>query len=584
MIELGPLMFEIGIIMLIAFLGALFLSRLGLSLIIAYIFIGMFIGPNISFAIGDFQYQGIIQDTEFVNQLAYIGLILLLFFIGLGFSVSKLKRTKGPAMIIAVINLGINMFVGIAIGTYLGWPLIDTIFLAGVISMSSPAVTAKSLIDMKKLSGEDTEFLLGVVIVESFLAMFLLTIIHGLVIRTGGPGDILSLVIGVVIFLLFFVWLSVWLIPRVVRYVERIKNDEIFLLFALGTVFMSAALAETLFIPAIIGAFFIGMVFADTKLSTRMADRISPLRDVFVAIFFISFGMMINVSMFPLVIGILIIAVPLIILNDILITASLAYFVGFSAKGATFLGSSLIGRNEESVFYSTIGTNAINNNPGVTHEFGGKLLNPFAGLLCIVMSSLTPTFMKRSDKLTKFFSRVLPKSMKFGGSIVSKTIKVRVMPSYLPLYKKEKRVTYALALFFVYVILLIVTDSFLHLILTFLIIPIGILLWRLFSEVFKQPIRNLKFPGFRPSLSNRDYIEGYVLRVVVGALVVIALVAALWTYLLLFTFILLIGYFIFVAVCMRNVYQRLRGWEETRPYQERTKVIVDSTTNPEGER
>jgi CPA2 family monovalent cation:H+ antiporter-2 len=581
MIEFGSLMFDIGIIMLIAFIGAVLLSRFGISLIIAYIFIGMFIGPNISFNIGGYQYKGIIQDTTFVNQLAYIGLILLLFFIGLGFSVNKLKRTKGPAVIIAVINLGINMFVGIAIGTFLGWPLIDTIFLAGVISMSSPAVTAKSLIDLKKLSHEDTEFLLGVVIVESFLAMFLLTVIHGLVIRADGPGSIISLVVGVTIFLAFFVWLSVWLVPKVVRYIQKIKNDEIFLLFALGIVFLSAALAEILFIPAIIGAFFIGMVFADTKLSERMADRISPLRDVFVAIFFVSFGMMINPALFPSILGILAFAVPLVILNDILITSSLAYFVGLSAKGSTFLGTSLIGRNEESVFYSTIGTNAINNNPNVPHNYGGKYLNPFAGLLCIIMSALTPIFMKRSDKLTNFFSRILPKFMKFSGGLVSRTIKALVMPSYLPLYKKSRKVVYVLGLYFVFVILLIATGSITHFVLSVLIIPFGYYLWKLFKKTFKHPIKNIRFAGFEHTETNRRLIEGLVLNVVVGALVTIALVAALWIYVWQLTIILLLGYFVFVLVSMRYTYQTLTGLNGKAAIPSLAKATTSSSSSPE---
>jgi len=576
MIDPGSLMFEIGIIMLIAFLGAMLLSRFGISLIIAYIFIGMFIGPNISFNIGGFQYEGLIQDTAFVNQLAYIGLILLLFFIGLGFSVNKLKRTKGPAVIIAVINLGINMFVGIAIGTYLGWPLIDTIFLAGVISMSSSAITAKSLIDLKKLSSEDTEFLLGVVIVESFLAMFLLTMIHGLVIRADGPGSILSLAAGVTIFLVFFVWLSVWLVPKVVRYIQKIKNDEIFLLFALGVVFLSAALAEILFIPAIIGAFFIGMVFADTKLSERMANKISPLRDVFVAIFFVSFGMMINPALFPSILGILVLAVPLIILNDILITSSLAYFVGLSAKGSTFLGASLIGRNEESMFYSTIGTNAINNNPNVSHSYGGQYLNPFTGLLCIVMSALTPIFMKRSDKLTRFFSRILPKFMKFSGRLVSRTIKALVMPTYLPLYKKDRRIVYVLGLFFVFVILLISTGSIIHFVLSLLILPFGYYLWKLFKEAFKQPIKNIRFAGFEHTESNRKLIEGLVLNVVVGALITIALVAAMWMYVWQLTIILLLGYFVFVMVSMKNTHQRLTGLNGSIQIPQRAKTSANS--------
>jgi CPA2 family monovalent cation:H+ antiporter-2 len=569
MIELGSLMFEIGIIMLVAFIGAMLLSKLGLSLIIAYILIGMVIGPNISFQIGGFSYEGVIQDTALVNQLASIGLILLLFFVGLGFSARKLKKTKGPAAIIAMLNLGINMFVGIAIGTLLGWPLIDTIFLAGVISMSSSAVTAKSLIDLKKLSSEDTEYLLGVVIVESFAAMFLLTVIHGLVVRTEGPNSIIMLVVGVVTFLAFFAFLAAWLIPRVVKYIERIENEEIFILFALGTVFLAAALAEILFIPAIIGAFFIGMVFADTRLSERMATKMAPMRDVFVAIFFISFGMMINPSMFPSVFGILLMAVPLIILNDILITASLAYFVGFSSKGAVFLGSSLIGRNEESVFYSAIGTNAINNNPTISHDYGGRFLNPFAGLLCIVMSSLTPSFMKRSDRLTRFFSRILPQYMKFGGKLVAKTVKSMVMPSYLPLYRRNRKIVYALVAYVIFVIALIASGSILHIILSILIIPVGYYMWKLFQDVFEHPIRNIRVSENLMMPSYRKHIENFVLGVIVGGLVSIALVPALWPYWWILSLIVLMGYLTFVVVSMKNIYLKLTGWEEPKTVPER---------------
>jgi Kef-type K+ transport system membrane component KefB len=311
-----------------------------------------------------------------------------------------------------------------------------------------------------------------------------------------------------------------------------------------------------------------------------MSSKISPLRDVFVAIFFIAFGMMINPSMFPSVMGILIIAVPLIILNDILITSALAYFVGFSSKGATFLGTSLIGRNEESVFYSTIGTNAINNNPTASHEFGGRLLNPFAGLLCIVMSSLTPSFMKRSDKVAGFFSRILPKSLKFSGNLVAKTLKSMVMPTYLPLYKKDRRVVFALVLFFVFVVALIASTTMLHFILTFLIIPVCYLLWKLFGEVFRHPIRNVRFPGYRPTMSSRKYIENFVLSVVVGCLATIALVAAMWTYWWILTIFILLGYFVAVVVLMRNAYIRLTGSEVTRVAPSHVRASTNSFTHP----
>ena len=540
-----------------AFIGALLLSRLGLSLIIAYILIGMFIGPNISFDLWGLRYSGLISDTGFIDQLAFFGLVLLLFFIGLGFSVNKLRRTKGPAIILALLNLGINMFVGIVIGTYIGWPVMDTIFLAGVISMSSSAITAKSLIDLKKLSSGDAEFLLGVVIVESFAAMFLLTIVHGFVIKSDGPGSILMLFAGVGIFLLFFIWLAVWLIPRVVDHIEKLKSDELFLLFALGMVFLSAALADVLLIPAIIGAFFVGMVFADTSLSERMNRTIAPIRDVFVAIFFISFGMMIAPGMFQNILGMLAIAIPVIIMNDLLITSALAYFLGLTSRGSTFLGASLVGRNVESIFYASVGTNAINNNPGVSHDFGGRYLNPFAGLLCMIMSALTPVFMKGSAGITKFFSKVLPESAKFCGNLVQKTVKTLVLPSYLPLYHKDKRIFYIMVVYFVLIVLLISTGSVLHAILSFLIVPTCYYIWKLLKKVFWHPVRDIKLAGVDASPSSRAQIETLVMGVVVGAFVAMALVAAIWIYVWQLTIFILLGYFFFTVGLMRTTYRRL---------------------------
>lgn len=179
-------MFEVGAVMLIAFIGAALASKAKQSVILGYILAGILIGPNIHLVVEGISYDGIIRDTTFIEYLSHLGLILLMFFVGLEFSVSKLKRTKAPAALLATVNLGIGMFSGVLLGTALGWPMIDTIFLAGVIAMSSTAITAKSLIELKRLGNPETEFLLGMAIVESFLSMVLLTIIGGLMIK--GPG------------------------------------------------------------------------------------------------------------------------------------------------------------------------------------------------------------------------------------------------------------------------------------------------------------------------------------------------------------------------------------------------------------
>src|SRR5206468_5227668 len=142
-------------------------------------------------------------------------------------------------------------------------------------------------------------------------------------------------------------------------------------LFALGIVFLAAALAEAFRIPAIIGAFFIGMVFADTKLVTRFEAKLEPLRDSFVAVFFLSFGMMIDPAMLPVVLPMVLIAIPLIFLNDLFLTATLAYFIGFGGRAATAMGTSMLGRNEEAILYASVGTRAIQSNRSEERR-GGK--------------------------------------------------------------------------------------------------------------------------------------------------------------------------------------------------------------------
>ncbi|MFP4169543.1 MAG: cation:proton antiporter [Methanomassiliicoccales archaeon] len=451
-------MFEVGAIMLVAFLGAAIARRAGQSVILGYIVAGILIGPHMHLDLGTVVYGGLLEDIGFIEYMSRLGLILLMFFVGLGFSISKLKRTKGPATILAVMNLGLNMFAGIVLGTALGWPIIDTIFLAGVVSMSSSAVTAKSLMELKRLANPETEFLLGMVIVENFLAMVLLTIMGGLVVKTGTTADSLgTLALGIIAFYLFFIVLAVWVIPRVVERLRAIKSDEMFVLFALGIVFLSAAAAELAAVPGIIGAFFIGMVFAETRVTERFEEKLAPFRDAFVAIFFVTFGMLIDPSMFSQVVGLVVIAVILVIINDVLITASLAFFIGFSPQGAVSMGTSLCGRGAESIMYASVGSRAVGSTRGAE-------LYPFAGAFCFVMSAITPFLMKRSLTITRALSRLLPPYLRFSGGVISRSVSKLVMPSSLSLYHRPRKLGMALVVYFLIICGVVATGGVHHVI------------------------------------------------------------------------------------------------------------------------
>lgn len=550
-------MFEVGVIAAVGFLGAAIATRARISVVIGYIIAGMLIGPNIHLNLLGFSYNGILTETDFIQAISQLGLVLLLFFVGLEFSITKLKKTKEAAAILAVTNLAVDMFAGFVIGAWMGWPLIDTIFMAGVIAMSSTAIAAKSLIDLKRLGNAETEFILGMVILESFLAMIILTLVNGVVVSSdGGPVDPASLFLGIGIFLGFFIFLAVLVIPNTAKMMERIKSEELFILFAMAVVFLAAALAQSFRVPAIIGAFFMGMVFADTKLAQRMKSKMESLRDAFVAMFFLSFGMLIDPSAFPAVLPMLLIAVPLILLSDLFLTASLAYMIGFSSKAAMAIGTSFVARNEEAILYATIGTRSIRNSPSLPNNYAATYLTPFTGILCIVMSSLAPLLMVRSDRLARFFQQRLPKSVTFGADLVKRTLRTVVMPSMLPIYRKRRLLQTSLILYSAWIIDLTITHDTAHILLA-LFAPLIIFgVYASAKRTFQEPVRHTNY-GVAGGPFSRSTIEAFVLRVVVGTLVTIALVAITWQYYWPATLAILYVYFLGVVFSMKVVYRHL---------------------------
>src|SRR3989449_1013291 len=231
-VETTSIMFDVGVIATVGFVGAAFASRACVPIIIGYIIAGMLIGPNIHFHLLGWSYDGILADSIFLQSISQLGLVLLLFFVGLEFSITKLMRTKEAAAVLAVTNLAVNMFAGFVIGAWLGWPLIDTIFMAGGTRMSDSAINAKDLIDVNRLGDAGTEFLLGMVILESFLAMFLLTLVNGMIVPSDAPVHVGLLFGGGGLFIGFFALLAAGRGPRAAGRFVRVKNEERFVLFS----------------------------------------------------------------------------------------------------------------------------------------------------------------------------------------------------------------------------------------------------------------------------------------------------------------------------------------------------------------
>jgi len=216
----------------------------------------------------------------------------------------------------------------------------------------------------------------------------------------------------------------------------------------------------------------------------------------------------------------------------------------------------MIARNEEAILYATVGARAIEANPQLSNDYAAKYLTPFAGILCIVMSSLAPILMKRSDRIAAFFSKRLPKSITFGAELVKRTLKTVIMPNFLPIYRRKRVFQASLIAYAAWVIDLTITTGPAHFAMSVLTPVLVFAVWASARHAFQEPVRHTNY-GVDGGPLSRSAIETFVLRIVVGALAIVSLVAILWQYYWPVTLPILYAYFLVVVFSMKVVYRRL---------------------------
>jgi len=338
----------------------------------------------------------------------------------------------------------------------------------------------------------------------------------------------------------------VWLVPRMLPRFEHIKSDELFILFALGILFISAAFAEMCFVPTIIGAFFVGMVFAESKLVDRLEKKLVSVKDAFVALFFISFGMMIDPSYFIVVIPMLLIAIPLVLFSDVVIASIMTYMMGYSPRAAASVGTTIAGRAEESVLYASVGSN-------VKIATKGSELMPFAGAFCFIMSALTPILMRGSARLASAFGRIMPRSVAFSASLVSRTLSKAVLPSSFPMFRKAKKTGGALVILFVATMAILLTNDIYFLIATVAGAITTAAFWVYAKREIYAIVRQANYLNLGLAESSlKQPITDLVSRMVGGVAATIFIIAVVWRFCWWASLVALFGYFVYCLLIFRK--------------------------------
>ena len=378
------LILEIGLALSLIACAAILAGKLRISIVPILILTGMIVGPQAPH-IGIFDFR-FIQSAPLIEFMGRLGVLFLLFSLGLEFSIKRLL-TAGPSIIRSgTIYMVINLAIAIIFPLLLGWPVKEILVVAGIMTISSSAIVAKVIVDLKRTANDETEIILGLMMFQDVFVAIYFSVVSGLVLA--GSTSISEIIISALMALLFiggFLFLGHKLVPKLDRWLD-IPSDETFMLVIFAILLLVAGFSETLHIAEAIGALLIGLVLAETDHSERIEHLIVSFRDFFGALFFFSFGLSIDPFALGGAVWPAVTAVILTLLGNIVSGVWAGRKASLSHRASLNIGLSIISRGEFSIILATLA------------KAGGLLtsLQPFAALYVLILAILGPLLTKES--------------------------------------------------------------------------------------------------------------------------------------------------------------------------------------------
>lgn len=397
MSEFSPLISNLALILMAGGVITLLLKKLKQPLVLGYIVTGFLIGPY-------FSYFPTITDKEDIQIWANIGIIFLLFALGLEFSFKKLIKAGGSATITAAVEI-ISMFlIGYFCGHLMGWGHINNIFLGCMLSMSSTTIIIKAFDDLNLRIQKFTSTVFSVLIVEDIVAILIMVLLSTVIGNNDEAGlKIIESILKLCFFLSLWFIIGIFLIPTFLKKVRFLMNEETLLIVSTGLCLCMVVLAEKSGFSSALGAFVMGSILAETIDAEKIERLIKPFKDLFGAIFFVSVGMLVD----PVIIIKYFIPIIVITLTTIfgkLIFSSLGVLLsGQSLKISIQSGFSLAQIGEFAFIIAGLGQNL-----GVTDSF----LYPIIVTVSVITTFFTPFIIKLSDPVYNLLDNILPLKIK----------------------------------------------------------------------------------------------------------------------------------------------------------------------------
>ena len=421
MSELPALFSDLALILVTAGITTVIFKWLKQPLVLGYIIAGLLIGPY-------FPWFPVINDHESVEVWSEIGMVFLLFAIGLEFSFKKLKKQAGTVGITALTELVSMCVIGFALGKLLGWSQMESIFLGAMLSMSSTTIIAKAFEDLKLKGEKFTGSVIGVLVVEDLAAILMMVVLSTMAVSATLDGKELTMsVVRLVFFLLVWYVGGVFLIPTILKWSRKFMSEETLTVFAVGLCFFMVWLANRAGFSSALGAFIMGSILAETLEAEMIHKVTTPIKNLFGAVFFVSVGMMVN----PTILvdywwQILVITVVVVVLKSL-----------SSGLGMLFSGDNLHNAVRGGMCFGQIGEfSFIIATVGISFGVIDDFLYPIIVSVSIITTFLTPYMIKGGEPLFHWIERKLPQRWKNGfGSkekaVASKGGEAMTMKDYL---------------------------------------------------------------------------------------------------------------------------------------------------------
>ncbi len=393
MTHLPHLVTDLGLILGAAGLTTLIFKKLKQPLVLGYIIAGLLVGPH-------FSLFPTIIEIENINIWAEIGVIFLLFSLGLEFSFKKLVKVGGASSIMALIEVVVMLLLGYLTGQILGWSTMDSIFLGGILSISSTTIIIRAFDELGVKTQRFAGLVFGVLIVEDLVAILLLVLLSTLAVSQQFAGaEMLEAVLKLAFFLMLWFLAGIFLIPTFLRKTSKLMNDETLLIVSLALCLLMVILAAQAGFSPALGAFIMGSILAETTKAEKIEHLIASVKDLFGAIFFVSVGILINPSMIVTYAGpIALITLVTLVGKAVSITGG-GLISGQGVKTSIQSGMSVSQIGEFSFIIATL---------GLTLKVTSDFLYPVAVAVSAITTFTTPYMIRLADPLYRFVERVLP--------------------------------------------------------------------------------------------------------------------------------------------------------------------------------